>query len=308
MLKPLLLSIFCGCLSLSVQAQEFVCKVSVLHAAIRNTDAQVFTTMEQAISDFMNGRKWTSDAFLPEERIPVNILLNLTEKSGDDIYAAKLTINASRPVYNTSYTSPTVNFLDQNVSFRYSQFAPLNFDDNRVAGNDALSSNLTAILAYYAYLTLGLDYDSFAPNGGEALFKKAQNVVSNAPENASAIKGWMASESQRNRYWLIDQLLNPRFRAFRQYWYEMHRQGLDFLYSKPEQGRDKILSGIPTLAQLQRDNPGSMLLLFFFSAKVDEYVKILGQVPRDARSQYIPKLVQADENGVLNTRKYEALK
>ncbi len=305
--KISLLSLLGALLAIPAGAQELACKVSIMHAAIRNTDPQVFKSMEQAITEFMNGRKWTSDEFLPDERIPVNILINLTDKSGEDVFSAKMTINASRPVFNTSYTSPTVNFQDQNIVFRYSQFAPINFDDNRVAGNDPLSANLTAVLAYYSYLILGLDYDSFAPNGGDALFKKAQSVVANAPEN-SAIKGWTAAESQRNRYWIVDQLLSPRFRTFRQYWYEMHRQGLDYLYSKPEQGRDKILSGIPMLAQLQKDNPGAILLLFFFSAKNDEYVKILSQTPREARTPYINALVVADENGVVNTRKYEALR
>lgn len=305
--KITLLSLLCGLFSMAAGAQELTCKVSIMHAAIRNTDPQVFKSMEQAITEFMNGRKWTSDDFLPEERIPVNILINLTDKNGDDGFSGRLTINASRPVFNTSYTSPTVNFQDQNVVFRYSQFAPINFDDNRVAGNDPLASNLTAILAYYSYLILGLDYDSFAPNGGDALFKKAQSVVANAPEG-SGIKGWTAAENQRNRYWIVDQLLSPRFRTFRQYWYEMHRQGLDYLYSKPEQGRTKILSGIPALAQLQKENPGSILLLFFFSAKSDEFVKILSQTPRDSRTPYINALIGADENGMMNTRKYEALR
>lgn len=305
--KIAFLSLLCSLLTTVGRAQELVCKVSIMHAAIRNTDPQVFKSMEQAITEFMNGRKWTSDEFLPEERIPVNILINLTDKSGEDVFGGRMTINASRPVYNTSYTSPTVNFQDQNVSFRYSQFAPINFDDNRVAGNDPLAANLTAVLAYYTYLILGLDYDSFAPNGGDALFKKAQSVVANAPEG-SGIKGWTAAESQTNRYWIVDQLLNPRFRTFRQYWYDMHRQGLDLLYSKPEQGRGKILEGIQPLAQLQKDNPGNILLLFFFSAKSDEFVKILSQTPRDSRTPYINALITADQNGAVNTRKYESLR
>lgn len=306
-MKILLLSAVFFCFNFPVKAQEIICKVSVQHAAIRNTDPQVFKTMEQSITEFMNGRKWTGDDFLPDERIPINILLNLTEKSGEDVYVAKLTINCSRPVFNSSYTSPTINFQDQNVVFRYSQFSPLNYDDNRVTGNDPLASNLTALLAYYAYLALGLDYDSFSPSGGDPFFKKAQQLVANAPEGGG-IKGWTAAENQRNRYWIVDQLLNARFRNFRQYWYDMHRQGMDFLYSKPEQGRDKILSGIPMLAQLQRENPGSILLIFFFSAKCDEYVKLLAQTPRDARGPYIAQLLTADENGVFNIRKYEALR
>jgi hypothetical protein len=288
----------------SASAQEFNCKVSIVHAEIRNVDPQVFTTMEQSVAEFVNNRKWTNTAFRAEEKIDMNILLQLSERVGEDGYKGRITINATRPVFNTSYASPTVNFVDRDLTFRSSQYTPLTFDDNRVAGPDALASNLTAVLAYYCYIVLGLDYDSFEPNAGDAFFKKAQNVVSNAPEG-SGIGGWRAVESRTNRYWIIDQILNPRFVTFRTYWYQMHRKGLDNLYSKPDSARQAVLGGVPLLSQLQRENPGSILLQFFFNAKSDEIVKMLAALPREERAPYIAALSVID---VTNIRKYDALK
>ena len=287
------------------EAQELNCKVKVLSVAIQNVDKQVFTTMERSIADFMNTRKWTTDEFGTNEKIDVNIMINLTGKTPDeDIYTGTINVQASRPVYNASYTSPTVNYMDRDFIFKYSQFTPLQFDDNRVAGNDPLSANLTAVLAYYAYVIIGLDYDSFAPKGGEDYFKKAQNIVNNAPEQGKSISGWKAVEGNRNRYWLADQLLNPRFADVRSYWYTMHRDGFDKMHQRPEEGKQKVLSGIAKLHQVNKDNPNSMLLQFFFNAKSGEFIKLVSQVPREQRMQYISMLSQMD---VPNTGKYQAL-
>jgi hypothetical protein len=286
-------------------AQELNCKVKVLASAIQNVDKQVFTTMEKSISDFLTTRKWTTDEYGTNEKIDVNIMLNLTGKAADDdLYNATLSIQSSRPIFNSSYTSPTVNFVDKDVTFRYSQFTPLTFDDNRVVAGDALASNLTAILAYYAYLVIGLDYDSFSPNGGAVYLKRAQNIVNNAPEEGKNIKGWKAVEGNKNRYWLIDQLLSPRFQEVRNYFYTMHREGLDKMYVKPEEGKQAILTGIPKLHQVNKENPSSILIQFFFNAKSDELIRIMSQVPREQRTQYISMLSQMD---VPNSQKYQAL-
>jgi hypothetical protein len=291
----------------STGAQELNCKVKIGHEKMVNTDPQVFTNMERAITEFMNNRKWTTDEWAQTERIDCNILINLTTKGADDpdLYTATMSIQATRPVYNSGYTTPTINYVDRDVVFRFSQFNQLQFDDNRVSGTDPLASNLTAILAYYAYLTLALDYDSFSPNGGSNLFKKAQNIVNNAPEQGNTIHGWKAFEEKRNRYWIVDQILSPRFNDFRKYWYSLHREGLDIMYNKPAEGRTVVLAGIATMSQLQKDNPGSTLVQFFFNAKSDELMRIVAQAPREARAEYIPKLVTMD---VANATKYNNLK
>jgi len=304
MLKKLINLITCCLLSFTVFAQELNTKVKILGTAIPNADKQIFTTMEKAVTDFMNTRKWTTDEFGTNEKIDVNILINLTQKKDEDVYTATLTIQASRPVFNASYTSPTVNFVDRDVVFRYSQFTPLQFDNTRIVGNDAVASNLTAILAYYAYIIIGLDYDSFSPNGGQGYFKKAQYIVNNAPEEGKTLPGWKAVDGNRNRYWLVDQLLSPRFSTVREVWYTLHRKGLDNMYSKPEEAQKEILATISKLHQVNRENPGSMLIQFFFNAKSDEYAKIVAQAPREDRAQYTSMLGQMD---VPNLPKYQAL-
>jgi len=291
--------------SVNLFAQELNCKVKVLAVAIQNVDKEVFTTMEKSISDFMNTRKWTTDEYGTNEKIDINIMINLQSKSpDDDVYNATLNIQASRPVFNSSYTSPTVNFIDKDIVFKYSQFTPLQFDDNRIVGSDPLASNLTAVLAFYAYLVIGLDYDSFSPNGGSAYLKRAQNVVNNAPEQGKQIPGWKAVEGNRNRYWIIDQLLSPRFQEVRNYFYTIHRDGFDKMYSQPDVARQNILAGITKLHQVNKENPSSILIQFFFNAKSDELAKVVAQVPKEERAQYIAMLSQMD---VPNSQKYQAL-
>lgn len=293
------------CIACAAQAQELTCKVKVMHDKIQGVDKEVFTSMERNIIEFMNTRKWTNDQYGTSEKIECNILINLFNKVDQSSFEGTISIQASRPVYNTNYNTPTVNFVDRDLKFSYSQYVPLQFEDNRVSGNDPMVSNLTAVLAYYSYLILGLDYDSFAPNGGADLFKKAQNVVNNAPESGKTITGWKAVEGNKNRYWIIDQIQNPRFAAFRTYWYSMHREGLDNMYKKPEEAKKVVLDGIPKLVQLNKENPGSILLQFFFNAKSDELVNIVAQVPREQRLSYIGMLQQVD---VTNAQKYNNLK
>lgn len=290
----------------SAAAQELNCKVKIGHDKIQNTDPQVFTSMERAITEFVNNRKWTSDEWAPTERIDCNILINLTAKdaSDQDLYTATMSIQATRPVYNSGYSTPLINFVDRDLVFHFSQYSQLQFDDNRVSSGEPLSSNLTAVLAFYAYFTLGLDYDSFSPSGGAAMFKRAQNIVNNAPEQSS-IHGWKAFEEKRNRYWLVDQMLSPRFDNWRKYWYSYHREGLDIMFNKPTDGRAVVLAGIATMYQLQKDNPGASLIQFFFNAKSDELMRIVAQAPQAERAQYIPQLISMD---VANAPKYNNLK
>jgi hypothetical protein len=198
-----------------------------------------------------------------------------------------------------------VSYVDRDISFHFSQFTQLQFDDNRVSGANAMEANITAILAFYTYIILGLDYDSFSPNGGNNYFKKAQNVVNNAPEQGKDIVGWKAVDGTHNRYWLADQLLSPRFQGFHTLWYTMHREALDYMYLKPVESRQKILNGVTALNQISRDNPGAFLLQFFFNAKSDELSRILNQAPKEERGKYITMLSQMD---VANAGKYSTLK
>lgn len=293
----------------TMQAQELNCIVKVMGDGIQGQgqDKEVFRSMESAITSFMNTRKWTDDQYSPEEKINCNILLNLTQTlpGVQNGFAATLTIQSTRPVYNTGYQTQMVKHVDKEVQFAFNQFSPLEFNDNRVVGNNPYVSNLTAVLAYYAYIVIGMDYESFAEKGGQDYFKRAQNIVNNAPEQGKTISGWKAVEGNHNRYWLTDQLLNPRFQAIRSVWYSMHRESLDSMYMKPEEARKRILNSINTLSQLQRENPGSILMQFFFNAKSDEFASVVAQAPEANRPLYISMLSQID---VPNTQKYNSLK
>jgi len=291
--------------SIAGMAQELNCKVTILRDKITGTgvDPQTFTNMQRAIADFMNTRRWTTDEFAAAERIECNIFINLTTNNigGDpNTFSGTFSIQASRPVYNASYTTTIVNYVDKDFMFKFSPFNPLNFDDNRVNGIDALTSNLTAVLAYYAYIVLGLDYDSFSPNGGTAIFKRAQNIVNNAPEG-KGIGGWKAVENNRNRYWLVDQLLNQRFSDVRAFWYTMHREGLDSMSQKPADSRNRILTNVRKLYNVNKDNPSSVLMQFLFNAKSDEFIRMLEMTPKPERQQYITLLSALD---VANSAKY----
>jgi hypothetical protein len=290
----------------AVQAQELNCKVKILHEKIQNVDPQLFTSMERSITDFLNTRKWTGDDYATQERIDCNMLINITSKSDKDpdLFTGTISVQATRPVYNSGYTSPTINTVDRDLVFHYSQFNPIQFDDNRVSGPDPLASNLTAVLAYYSYLILALDYDSYSPEGGTALLKKAQNVVTNAPEDGG-IKGWKAFEDKRNRYWIVDQLLSPRYSQYRAAWYSLHREGLDIMYNKPTEGRAKVLAALNILQNVNRDNQQSSLIQAFFNAKTDEMTRIVMQGSREERMQYLTMLSVLDP---ANAGRYNNLK
>jgi len=282
--------------------------VNIMHDKISGVDPQVYNSMQRGITEFLNSQKWTNDEYAPTEKIDCNILINLTANNvGGDIdgYSGTLSIQASRPVYNSSYTTSLMNYVDKDIQFKFTQFNPLHFDDNQVSGTDPMSANLTALLAYYSYLILALDYDSYAQDGGSNYLKKAQNVVSNAPESSKSISGWKAVEGTHNRYWLVDQMLNTRFQEVRNFWYTMHRESLDSMFTKPTEARNRILNGVKKLAQVNRENPSSVYIQFLFNAKTDEFLHILAAAPKTDRVNYIPLFTALD---VPNAGRYNSLK
>src|SRR5688572_929103 len=185
-------------------AQEINCQVTVNSSQIQESNKTIFETLQRQLSEFVNSRKWTNDVFLNQERIECNILINITERVSTDQFKATMSLQARRPVFNTSYYSALINHQDNDFAFSYVQDQVLEFDENSV------SNNLTGVIAYYVYTILGFDYDSFSPEGGTPYFGKAQNIVNNA--QGLQERGWKAFESQRNRYWLSENLLNVQFR------------------------------------------------------------------------------------------------
>ena len=289
----------------SASAQEIRATVNVVASSVQSsTDKRVFTTLQNAIKEFINNRRWSDDAFAPGERIECNFLLNVTSEINSGTYKANLTVQATRPIFNTNYTSSLLNFQDNNVAFKYIEYQPLEFSDNRVVGSDPMSSNLTAVLAYYVYVILGLDYDSFTPRGGDPFYKKALNIVNNAPDGKD-VAGWKAFEGNRNRYWLEDNLMNVKFSRFHDVMYQYHRQGLDMMYDDVVRGRSAIINCVNMLSAINDDIPNSMLLQVFFAAKNDELVKIFNKATPQEKGRVSQLLATMD---VTNANKYLQLK
>lgn len=291
--------------SFSMKAQEINAKVMVMADQISGVDPKIFKTLEKSMVDLINNRKWTSDNFESKEKIECVFTLILSKKiDGVEAgYTGKLNIQASRPVFNSTYSSTMVNYVDNDVAIKYDGFQQIDFNDTRVSGNDPLVSNLSALLAYYTYVILGLDYDSFSLKGGTDFFAKAQNIVNNAPEHKS-ITGWKATENQRNRFWLADQLTNIRFNDMHTILYKYHRLGLDQMTMDAEEARNAINSLFPVMEKLNTDNPSSVLMKFFFSAKSDEVQNFLAKSSLADKQKIVPILTVLD---VTNANKYLAL-
>jgi hypothetical protein len=269
----------------SVQAQELQARVSIITSKVSTTvDKKIFQTLQTGLTNFLNGRKWSNDAFQPSEKIQCSFLLTIDQALDGNVYKGKLTVQAARPIFNSAYDSPIVNFLDDDVSFKYVEFQPIEFNENRVQGNDPMVSNLTAVFAYYANIILGFDYASFSSRGGDPYFLKAWNIVNNSPENRD-IHGWKAFESLRNRYWLAENLNNSRFALFHDALYSYYRTGLDLLYENEESGRTGIFNSLNFLNSLNNDNPNSMILQFFFQGKSNELLKVFTKATPEMKSR-----------------------
>jgi Domain of unknown function (DUF4835) len=279
--------------ALQLNAQELNCQIQVLSEKVAGTDRRVFDAMETAIREFMNTRKWTNDAIKTEERIDCSILINITEKSGTDEFKGTLQIQSRRPVFKSSYNSVLLNFNDNDIVFKYLENQPLDFVEN------TYSSNLTSILGFYSYLVIGLDYDSYALNGGTAYLQRALAVVNNA--QGSGYLGWKAFDSNKNRYWIINNMLDASFLSMRECMYTYHRKGLDVMSDNKEAGRAMILESIENLKKVHQIKPLSFSLQVFFIAKADEIVNIFSGGFSDEKSKIVNMLNEIDPT---NSNKY----
>lgn len=261
----------------TAHSQEFNIVVQVTSPQVEGTEKKIFETLQQELNDFVNNRKWTNYDYKPEERIEGTILITVSERQSSDQFTAKINVALRRPVFNASYNTPLLNYIDKDFDFTYVEFQPLEFNDN------VFTSNLTSTIAYYLYVYLGLDGDSFARMGGTPYFAAAQNIV-NLAQNARE-KGWKAFESQKNRYWLIENLTNPAYSGVREAMYKYHRLGLDVMADDVERGRTAINESLELLRKANRERPGLFLLQLFLEAKRDELINIYsGASPMDKTS------------------------
>ena len=285
-----------------LQAQELKAAITVVSSQVgTSVNPGVFRTLQTALNNFVNNRKWTSDNFLPNEKIECNFLLNLEPTSETNVYNASLIIQAARPIYNSSYLSPIINYRDESITFKYVEFQQLDFNENRVSGSDAQASNLTAIFAYYAYMILAFDYDSFSQHGGDVYFQKAQNIVNNAPDGRG-ISGWKAFDGVRNRYWLVENMLNNRYTIMHDVYYNYYRLGMDKFYEDENTARAEVMNVLNLLNNFNTENPNKMINQFFFQGKSTELIKLFSKAPQQDKARASELLEKMD---VTNANKYK---
>lgn len=293
-MRKLLLIVLAFTIALSVTAQELQAKLSIQTGKVSSgVDKKIFQTLQTGLTNFLNSRKWTQDIYQPGEKIKCNFLITIDQELGDNIFKASLTVQAARPVYGTTYESSILNLQDNELTFKYLEFQPIEFNENRVQGNDPLVANLTALLAYYANIIIGLDYDSFSPRGGEIFFQKALNIVNNAPESRD-ISGWKAFDGIRNRFRLAENLTDNRFAVIHNAFYAYYRSGFDQLHANEDEGRNGILNALNFLTTLSRDNPNTMIQQVFFQGKSNELVRLFSRAQTDTKKRAKDLLAKLD--------------
>ena len=263
--------------SFFIQAQELDATVTIDAKQIEASYRDRFKTLQTDLQEFINGQQWTANQFTTQERIQCTFLLSIKEMPSADSYKASLTVQSRRPVYYSSYQTTILNWKDDDISFNYTEGQ--NFTYNEFS----LDNELIATLAYYVYLVLAADYDSFAPNGGEAFLHKCESIVSQMQSSDS--KGWKAFDDKKNRHALITALLEPSQADFRTLWYNYHRQGLDAMYQSMDKGRAQVSQALPLLENVRKASSLTPLLNLFLSAKLDELLNIYSEAPMKEKQE-----------------------
>lgn len=267
--KFLILFLFCS--SIQTHAQELNAQVVVNSDLVNQTNQQVFKTLERSLNELINTQVWTGDSYLNQERITCSFVFNLSRYSNGQ-FEATLQVQSQRPVFDTNYDSPILNFLDKDIVFSYQEFEPLFFNQS------SFESNLISLISYYAYVIIGMDADSFSQEGGTPYYERALQAVNLA--QVSSRSGWKPSDGTRNRFWLIDALRSNTFREFRQTLYDYHRQGLDKMTDDPLAGKIGLMGAIKKLEPLNQRRPNNFLIQIFFDAKVEEIVNLFQDGPK----------------------------
>ncbi len=295
---PVLLLLFS--INSGLRAQELNCSVQVSAQRIQGSNREVFQEMQKALYEFMNNTVWTNHVYSYSERIDCNILINLTEQLSADEFRGTIQIQARRPIYNTTYSTTILNFVDNSFQFRYVQFEPLEFDAT------VHRSNLVSVLAYYAYLILGFDYDSFSPMGGQEFFEMSERIVNNA-QNAP-VPGWKPYDGSRNRnrYWLVKNILDRQYANVRQFNYDFHISGMDLLESRITEARASMVESLRSLQEVHRSRPDPFMyyLMIVLEAKTEEIINIFTEAFPEERSRVVEIMTEIDP---ANKSKYEEM-
>lgn len=280
----------------SLSAQDFQCQLSVNSSQVAGSNRNKFNTLQQELYKFVNDRKWCQYNLKTNERIECAIMININEAAGDT-YTCTMTIQLQRPIYNTSYKSPVLNFQDKSVKFTYEEGAPLEYAEN------SNLSQLTSLIAFYLNLFLAIDFDTFSSNGGAPYYTLAQGVV-NACQNATE-PGWKSYETgQRNRYWIIENLTNPSYSKIHDFFYKYHRLGLDVMSESVDVGRASILDAIRDLQKVNSQKSNIYIVQIVVQAKGDEIVNIFKEATPVEKTEVIRLMKQIDPS---NSAKYNAI-
>lgn len=278
-------------------AQEFNFTVRVNVQKLQNVDPRVFQTLESTVLEFLNNQKWTDDYFENEERIEANLLITVQEEISPTSFKADIAVQAARPTFGSDYSTPLINYIDKGVTFTYEQFQPLQFSLN------TFNDNLSSVLAFYAYIILGLDYDSFSPFGGETHLQRAMDIVNAVPQGAAASNpGWRSLDGNRNRYWLIENLLSPRVRPMRQAWYDYHRQGLDVAPSDIATARAVMVAALEQVRSVDQVYPNTMIVQMFSDTKSSEILEIFKRGTPQEQNTVIQIMTKIDPSNASNYR------
>jgi hypothetical protein len=283
-----------------VKGQELNCNIQISAQRIQGSNRQVFESMQRDLYEFMNNMVWTNHVFSYAERVDCNILINLNDQLSADEFRGTIQIQLSRPVYSTTYKSTMLNFIDNNFQFRYVEFQPLEFDPT------TYRSSLVSVLAYYTYMILGFDYDSYSPLGGTEFFQMAEKIVTsaqNAPE-----PGWKPYDGSRNRnrYWLVKNTLDKEYEGVRMFIYDYNMNGLDKMESRVAEARTSMVESLKLMQEVYRKKPDPFMYLVqvVMEAKSDELINIFSEAFPEERSRVVQILTEIDP---ANKNKYEKI-
>ena len=290
-------------LTMAVVGQELNCRLTVNSSTIEGTNKQVFTTLEGDLNSFINNQRWTDMIFATDERIECNMTL-IVKSVEEDLFQCELQVQASRPVYGSTYTTTLLNVRDENFVFHYKEFDPI--EVNRAT----YESNLAAVIAYYAYVIIGLDLDSYSRLGGSGAFSTAEQIVNTCQSRSddTETRGWkMEFGSKRNRYSLARNLNDDSFKSLREYYYEYHRLGLDNMGANVDNARAKIAEKVTVVREINRANPSSSFVILFVDAKGDELVNIFARHGKSEEKKTVHEVLMS-VNPTLSERYDEILK
>jgi hypothetical protein len=276
--------------------QEFICQMQVNAPQVEGSERKVFQTLQQAMYEFVNNRKWSNYVYRPEEKIECSMIITITDRISSDQFRGKINVVLQRPVYKTSYNTTLFNYLDKDFDFKYVEYEPLDFSD------DTYTSNLTSVLAFYAYVFLAIDADSYSHLGGTPYYEKARAIV-NAAQNAPE-KGWKAFESMKNRYWLVENMLNSTYSPLREGIYQYHRLGLDVMSDNIDLGRSAINDCLDNFQRAGREKPGLFVLQLMMDAKRDELINVYSQASPMDKTKAINILKELDP---ANSSRYQQI-